>query len=134
MLRLEYEPNEIVSHNDLCIKTKCGCMGGIRYSKDTNSILLFMKEDGSYSNFWEGDVLHYMGSGNGDQELLRGRNRALTNSEKNNSSVYLFERIDEKRCRFIGQMKFAKKPTYKTVKNKFGEDERKVVYYLMKCK
>lgn len=134
MFQLGYIENEIVAHDDLCKRAKCGCMGGIRYSKENNVLLLFMKQDSSYNNIWDGNILEFMGSGKGNQSVESGCNRRLTYSEKNNTAIYLFEWINSINLKYIGRMNLCKKPEKKIFTNKFGNGEEKVIFYLRQVK
>ncbi len=130
MFDIGYNNGDIVSHDELCKKAKCGCMGGIRYSKENNVLLLFMKKDSPYSNSWNGDVLEFMGSGKGDQNLNSGWNKRLTDSEENETAICVFEWLDSMKLKYVGRMTLAQKPAIKKFENKFGNKEDKVIFYL----
>ena len=133
MFEIGYKQDEIVLHEELCKRAKCGCMGGIRYSKDNNVLLLFMKKDSAYSNVWNGDVLEFMGSGKGNQSVESGWNRRLADSEKEETAVCLFEWVDSMRLKFVGRMILSQKPIIKKFINKYGNAEDKVVFYLKRA-
>ena len=102
-----YQKGQIVSHADLCKKVCCGCMGGIRYSKRNNTILLFMlKDNDCYNNYWENDTLFYMGMGTGNQSLDYYGNRRLADSIENETSVFLIERDSQMNCIFAEKSNF----------------------------
>ncbi len=104
MFDIGYKVNEIVSHADIYKKTLCGCMGGIRYSKAKNVIVLFMKSRGQYENCWDGDVLHYMGSGKGNQSLDRLVHQRIIEADENDTAICLFEWLDNENCKYVGRM------------------------------
>ncbi|QUA52188.1 hypothetical protein [Aristaeella lactis] len=130
MFSIGYKKNEIVFHDDLCKKTSCGCMGGIRYSKKNNILVLFVKKNSQYENVWEGDLLKYMGSGKGNQSIYKQGNIKLAEATKNNTDIFLFEWLDMYQCRYIGRMILDNEPYYEMHQNKYGEMERKVIFPL----
>lgn len=130
MFELGYKKNEIVLHDELCKKVGCGCMGGIRYSKKNNALLLFMKKNSQYENKWNGDVLQYMGCGKGNQSADAMANARLTKANENNTAIFLIEWVDDMRCKYLGKMHLIDEPEYKTRINSVGEKERKVFFYL----
>ena len=134
MFEIGYNQGEIITHDELCKKAKCGCMGGIRYSKDNNVLLLFMKKDSPYSNVWNGDTLEFMGSGKGDQNLDSGWNRRLADADKNDTAVCVFEWQDSMMLKYVGRMILAQTPQIKKFTNKFGTKEDKVIFYLKQAK
>lgn len=134
MFEIGYKQDEIVLHENLCKRAKCGCMGGIRYSKDNNVLLLFMKKDSDYCNVWNGEVLEFMGSGKGNQSIELGLNRRLADSEKKDTAVCLFEWVDSMSLKFVGRMILSQEPIIKKFNNKYGNAEDKVVFYLERAK
>ncbi len=132
MFDIGFADNEIVSHIDICHKTHCGCMGGIRYSSKNNLLLLFITEKSKCENKSDGDILKYMGSGKGNQSLDRMVNKRLANSIQNNTEIYLFKWVDSERCKFIGKMCLAGDPYYEMWETEDGDKERKVIFPLKK--
>ena len=117
---------------ELCKKVGCGCMGGIRFSKNNNALVLFIKDNSPYDNKWEGEVLHFMGSGKGDQSADTRTNQRLAMSQENDTAVCLFERIGMENCRYMGRMVLAGKPYYEYREGKDGK-ERKVFFLLKRA-
>ena len=132
MFEIGYNVNDIVEHNDLCKRVKCGCMGGIRYSKENNALILFIKKNGLYKNVWHGDVLEFMGSGRGDQSIDKKTNRRLTYSRENETAVFLFEWMCDGDLKYLGRMVLDDKPRTESAQNKYGETETRIIYRLRK--
>ncbi len=68
--------------------------GGIRVSKKNNCIVLIMDpSQNMYDDKWEGNILHYVGSGQkGDQEM-KGPNKTLANSKEDGKEIHVFEKL-----------------------------------------
>ena len=134
MFDIGYKVNEVVPHLDLCRKAHCGCMGGIRYSKDNNVLVLLMKSNGQYDNYWDGDILHYMGSGKGNQSIDRMVHQRIIHAAEKDTAICLFEWIDNENCKYIGRMVLAEKARIEKRKSVCGDDEDKVIFLLKKAK
>jgi 5-methylcytosine-specific restriction protein A len=132
MFDIGFKVGDVISHDKICKKMKCGCMGGIRFSKSNNVIVLFMNNNSVYSNSWDGDVLQFMGSGKGNQSLDRGYNQRLAKSNSTNTDIYLFEWVDTINCKYVSKMKLIEKPFEKNIIGKNGEKETKVIFLLKK--
>ena len=85
-IETEYTNQEIVEI------FKCSKQGGMRRSKRTNTLTLISdltKEP--YTDWWEGDVLHYTGMGlKGDQSLDYKQNKTLNESDVNGVELHFF--------------------------------------------
>ncbi len=130
MFDLGYRKNEIITHDELCKKAGCGCMGGIRYSKRNNVLLLFIKKSSKYDNSWNKGILRYMGSGKGNQSAYSMGNARLTKSMEENTAVFLIEWVDETSCKYLGRVILIGEPEYETRVNDVGDIERKVFFHL----
>ena len=104
--------------------------GGIRYSSTNNAIAVFLCKSSTYQKEIKGDKLEYMGSGKGNQDPNMGRNARITNAKKNNSSIFVFEMVDGVNCRYLGQFEPYKEPSIVKIKNKYGEEESKIIFHL----
>lgn len=73
----------VVGNADIINGFKCGNMGGMRRSKQTNTLVIISDHTkGLYEDKWYGDILHYTGMGkSGDQELHFMQNRTLNESK-----------------------------------------------------
>ena len=134
MFDLGFKEDDIVKHDVIIDKAKCGCMGGIRYSKQNNIIILFMKSKSRYDNSWEGDTLKYMGAGKGNQFIERNGNIRIAESKKKDTDIFLFEWIDGVNCKYIGKMVLTGTPYYEKRKNEYGDIEQKLFFKLKKVK
>lgn len=130
MINVKFEENDIVSHDELCKSIGVGCMGGMRFSKKNNVLVLFMKDGSKYENAWDGNILRYMGCGKGNQSIDKMGNKRLAESTNNDTTVLLFEWVDNSSCRFVGTMVLAGAPYYETKYNNLGEEERKIIFPL----
>ncbi len=99
----------ILSNSDIVSEFKCGNMGGMRYSRKSNTLVLVSDPfKGFYEDCWHGDVLHYTGMGKeGDQTLDGNQNRRLFESDTNGVDVYLFEVNIPKEYTYIGAVGLA---------------------------
>lgn len=130
MFDIGFKNDQIVTHDELCKRAGCGCMGGIRYSSKNNVVILFMKANSQYDNSWEGDTLLYMGAGKGNQSVNSKSNIRIAEAKKNDTAICLFEWVDSINCKYVGRMILAKQPYYETRRNKYGEKEQKVIFPL----
>ena len=133
MFDIGFNPGDIVKHDEICKKAKCGCMGGIRYSVEKNVVLLFIKPNSNYENTWSGDTFRFMGSGKGNQSATSSTNKRITDSSLNGTALCLFEWVDSIHLKYIGRMVLAGEPYYELRKSVVGDDERKVIFPLKKA-
>lgn len=91
---------------------QCGFFGGIRYSKETSTIVLITDPiKGPYEDRWEGGILYFTGAGQtGDQSLDSAQNRRLAKSEENSIERYLFEHLRISAYTYRGPVGFAGVP------------------------
>ena len=130
---VSYKVGQVVPHEEVCKNYKIGCMGGIRYSKENNVVVLFhLANQSYYSDYWDGDVFYYVGMGKGDQSELYLSNRRITESENKGTSIHLFERIIDEKCEYIGEMRLSGKPVYRKAKDKKGVEFTQVLFPLKK--
>lgn len=103
---------QILKNADIVDKFKCANMGGMRYSKSTNTLVIVSDHTkGIYHDRWEGDVLHYTGMGkNGDQDVNRGQNATLAASGDNKVDVHLFEVMEAGMYIYRGRVELVDKP------------------------
>lgn len=132
MFNFGLKKDAVITHDQICRKAKCGCIGGIRYSKQNNVLVLFINSNSQYENAWDGEMLKYMGTGRANQSIEAAGNMHLAEATKTKTAVYLFERVDSISCRYIGRMELVKTPYYEMHKNKDGINERKVIFVLKK--
>ena len=87
-------------------------MGGMRKSNTTNTLVIVSDHTkGLYEERWEGDILHYTGTGkNGDQDLSFSQNRTLNESNINGVDVFLFEVVKKREYIYLGQIVLYDRP------------------------
>ncbi len=103
---------DVIINQEIVDIFKCGNMGGMRFSRTTNSLVLVADYTKSlYKDEWKENIFHYTGMGKiGDQSLLYRQNRTLAESYMNSVSIFLFEVKEEKKYTFIGQVELAGEP------------------------
>lgn len=105
-------PGDVLDNDTLTQLFKCGNSGGMRRSKETNSLLLISDHRMSlYDDRWDGDICHYTGMGQvGDQDINYMQNRTLAHSANNGVDVFLFEVFKPNQYIYMGPVKLAGKP------------------------
>ncbi len=105
---------EAYTNREIVEVFKCGNMGGMRRSKQTNTLVLIAKYDNCYrKNRWDEQTktLNFMGMGKiGDQSLTYAQNRTLAESGTNGVKVYLFETFDVGVYQYCGEVMLAAQP------------------------
>lgn len=117
---------------------KCGNMGGMLYSKKTNTMVIINNMTKKlYMDRWEGDILYYTGTGTKNDQELTGnpgfKNGILYNLGQHNIEVHLFEVLEDKVYTYRGVVERADVPYQE---KQIGEDgiERKVWIFPLKVK
>ncbi len=84
----------------------------MRRAHRTKSLVLISDHTKSfYEDRWIDDIFHYTGMGlKGNQSLSFQQNKTLTNSEKIDIQVFLFEVFEEGKYVFIGEVELAGEP------------------------
>lgn len=108
----ELEPGSELTNADLSETFKVGNMGGMRRSRETNTLVIVSDPfKGLYLDQWVNDVFHYTGMGkSGDQTLTFMQNRTLAESSTNGVAVHLFEVHSPKTYTYVGEVELADKP------------------------
>lgn len=106
------KPGDVIDNNQLTEIFKCGPQGGMRRSRQTNTLVLVSNHTKSlYEDVWVGDTFHYTGMGTiGDQSLTFMQNRTLNESRTNGVDVFLFEVFATRQYTFMGQVDLVGKP------------------------
>ena len=129
----EYKPGDIITHDEICKKIGCGCMGGIRYSKENDVVALFyLQRQDIYSDHWEDETFYFVGMGKGNQSEYYMSNRRITESPNTGTRLFLFERKDGVYCEYIGEMRLDGKPLHRETKDKSEEKVTQVLFPLKK--
>ena len=117
---------------------KCGNMGGMRRSKQTNTLVLIAKYDQCYRNHeWDekNQILNYMGMGKtGDQSLDYSQNKTLAESKDNGVKVYLFESYKAGLYEYCGEVELAADPFEVEETDEKTGKSRKVVKFPLRRK
>lgn len=79
---------------------------GIKYNPKKNIIAVVKSHDSLYGDTWdENKTLNYTGEGQeGDQTLTSAGNKALLSAAKNNTKIYLFDKIEKNKYYFRGEV------------------------------
>lgn len=95
------------TNNEIASTYKCSNMGGMRRSKETNSLILIAKHiNPLYDDQWSEDgIFNYTGMGTvGDQSIENGQNKTLVLAKDEGIKVYLFESYKENEYYFDGEV------------------------------
>lgn len=127
--------NQILSNNEIVELFKCSNMGGMRRSKETNTLVLVSDyTKGLYKDKWIGDVMHYIGMGKfGDQELNYMQNKTLNESKTNGITLVLFEVFKKNEYKFVGEVELCGQP-YQEEQNDYDKKLRNVYVFPLKIK
>lgn len=103
---------EIVDNQRICDEFEVANTGGIRVNRSANLIVLIAANGASrYGNQWEGDVLHFAGSGAKQSPYkLERQNKTLARSVEAGADLYLFTRIAKGAYRYDGVMQLVAPP------------------------
>lgn len=107
---------QVLKNSDIVDTFKCGNMGGMRRSKETNTLVLISDyTKGIYHDKWIGGVLHYTGMGkSGDQDISWAQNATLAGYGKNDVDIHLFEVIDAGEYIYCGRIELVDNPYTET--------------------
>lgn len=117
---------DVLKNQDIVELFKCGNMGGMRRSRETNTLVLISDyTKGIYHDKWIGGVLHYTGMGkNGDQDIGWAQNATLAESDHNDVDVHLFEVLDAGEYVYCGRIELVEKPYTETQPGEDGIDRK----------
>ena len=121
----ELELGSTIDNDRLCSTFQCSPQGGMRRSRETNSLVIVSNHvESIYEDRWDdADALHYTGMGRkGDQSLSFAQNRTLAESKDNGVAVFLFEVFEPKIYTFRGRVELADKPYKETQPDEDGNE------------
>ncbi len=126
-------PGDVISNEQLVSIFKCSPQGGMRRSKETDTLVLISNHIKSvYDDRWIDDIFHYTGMGQtGDQSLNRAQNKTLLESPYNGIDVHLFEVFKPKEYTYIGRVVLVSDP-YQEEQLDSEENLRKVWVFPLK--
>lgn len=116
------EIGSVLTNDEIRSIFKCGNMGGMRKSNQTNSLIIISDHTKNlYDDKWDGDILHYTGMGKkGDQSINFAQNRTLNESRLNGVKVFLFEVLKAKEYIFMGEVYLCDTPYQASQKDEDG--------------
>lgn len=93
----EFKAGQVYSFNEIQESFGVSLMGGMNKSNRTQSLVLVSRHEHSkinpYEDKWVNDELHYTGEGSTGDQILHRQNKTLAESNKTDTTVYLFEVI-----------------------------------------
>lgn len=134
----DFKIGESYANRDIVEAFKCGNMGGMRRSKQTNSLVLIAKYDNCYrNNQWDEQtqILNFMGMGKiGDQSLAYAQNKTLAEAGENGVKVHLFETFKPGVYQYGGGVELAADPFTDFQPGADGEMRRVIMFPLRQVK
>lgn len=124
----------VYSNSEIANTFKCSNMGGMRRSKDTNSLVLISKHNNPlYDDQWTDDgILNYTGMGTeNDQSIAFAQNKTLTIAKREGIKVYLFESYKDNEYYYDGEVELAGTP-YQSEEADINGIIRKVIKFPLK--
>lgn len=103
----------VYSNSEIANTFKCSNMGGMRRSKETNSLVLIAKHNNPlYDDQWTDDgILNYTGMGTeNDQSINFAQNKTLTIAKREGIKVYLFESYKDNEYYYDGEVELVGAP------------------------
>ncbi len=127
-----FKVGKIVTNMDIYKAFKCGNAGGMRYFTSTNTLVLMLDHTKSlYNDVWQGDILHYTGMGQNEDQTLTRENKTLAEAAKRGITVHLFEAFKKKAYTYRGEVVLAGKP-YQEKQNDKNDRLRNVWIFPLK--
>lgn len=124
----------VYSNSEIANIFKCSNMGGMRRSKETNSLVLIAKHNNPlYDDQWtEDEILNYTGMGTeNDQNITYAQNKTLTIAKKEGIKVYLFESYKDNEYYYDGEVELVGIP-YQSEEADINGLMRKVIKFPLK--
>lgn len=121
----------VYSNSEISNTFKCSNMGGMRRSKETNSLVLIAKHNNPlYDDQWtDNGILNYTGMGTeNDQSIEFAQNKTLTISKREGIKVYLFESYKDNEYYFDGEVELAGSP-FQSEETDINGNLRKVIKF-----
>lgn len=103
---------EIVSNEQITKEFGCGNAGGMRRSKNTNTLVLISdRTKGFYEDIWQDNILYFTGMGkSGAQDINSRQNKTLAESKINGVILHLFEVLIPTQYIYKGIVNLCKEP------------------------
>ena len=123
---LPLQKGQTLSNFELMAIFKCANMGGMRYSKRCNTLVIICDHTKNlYDDVWKGNTLHYTGMGKIGNQKINRANKILAESNSNGVEIHLFEVYTPRQYCYCGQVKLSESP-YQTIQNDEQGTPRKV--------
>ena len=121
---LPITPGDVIDNARLVEIFKCSTQGGMRRSKETNSLVLVTNEVKSlYTDEWQNGILMYTGMGTkGDQSLDFHQNKTLNESNTNGIELHLFTVKKLREYTYVGRVELAGPPEEDIQNDEDGKD------------
>jgi len=113
----------------------CSLQGGMNRSLKTNTLVLISNKVKSiYQDRLDGDTIYYTGMGQeGDQDLNYAQNKTLSESNENGVNIHLFEKFEEAKYTYFGEVVLAGKP-FQEIQPDSNNLDRKVWMFPLRLK
>lgn len=119
------------SNHQISKEFKCAPQGGMRRSRQTNSLVLVSNHtSGPYNDRWENNILHYTGMGLIGDQNFNSQDKILANIESMDIQVHLFESFISKEYTYAGQMTLAHEPFFEYQYDKMNKQRRVIIFPL----
>lgn len=125
----------VYTNQDITKIFKCGNMGGMRRSKQTNTLVILVKHGQCYhADEWQNGILNYTGMGKtGDQDINYSQNKTLASSPETGIGLHLFESHEPGIYHYSGQVELAGEPFTAIEPDQNGEP-RTVIKFPLRLK
>jgi 5-methylcytosine-specific restriction protein A len=112
MFKNPLQPGDATNNSKLVEIFGCSPQGGMRRSLKTKTLVIVSNHVSSiYSDRWDGNILHYTGMGQTDDQVLTGnQNKTLNESGTNGVAVHLFEVHRDGEYTYSGEVELASPP------------------------
>jgi hypothetical protein len=102
---------DVVTNRTICDEFGVGVMGGIRFSKKRNTIVLVSNNtDTTFANEWNDGVLHFVGRGAIGPQKFTAQNKTLANAPRSGTQIHLFEVFKKGEYVYTGLVELADEP------------------------
>lgn len=131
----ELHVGDAYTNQEIVDTFKCGNMGGLRRSKQTNTLVIFVKHGQCYhADEWRDGVLNFTGMGKvGDQSINYSQNKTLAESISSGIGLHLFESFEPGNYIYSGEVELSAEPFEAVEPGKDGKD-RVVIKFPLKLK
>lgn len=131
----ELQIGDAYTNQEIVDTFKCGNMGGMRKSKQTNTLVIFVKHGQCYhADEWKDGVLNYTGMGKvGDQNINYSQNKTLADSKSSGIGLHLFESTKPGSYVYSGEVELASDP-FEAVEPDANGNDRAVIKFPLRLK